>query len=192
MQMYDELQQQPNRKALLDQLGGGLPTAGRVPGIAPGEPAPGTRMPEAPPIDPMQAPQAPKQNASIGSVMPMLREKYKHTPDDLKRAFAENPDAFHGASLMGSKGDKIQFADGKIFDVINSAGLGGLGWQELWDNDPNAQQAPQGGGMAMPGMNGLHPLLGGDALAGIQAAIGQHSGPSSNLQALLQQLQGGR
>jgi hypothetical protein len=189
MQMYDDELQQPNRKALLTQLGGGAPTtAGGVPGIAPGEPAPGGRMPELPPIEP---PQAQRQNASISSVMPLLREKYKHTPDDLRRAFAENPDAFHGAQQFGSKGDKIRFADGKEFDVIQAAGLGGTGWQELWDNDPNAQQqGPQGGGMAVPGMGG--DILGGDALARIQAVLGQYAGPSSNLEALLAQLQGGQ
>jgi hypothetical protein len=120
-------------------------------GIAPGEPTPGMKAPlgETP------------ANASISSLLPFLQQNYKHTPDDLKRAFAERPEMFQGANIMGSKGDKVQFADGKIFDIINSAGLGGLGWQSIWDNDPNAPP-PQASPAAMqPSILGQMPTAQG-------------------------------
>lgn len=173
--------------ALVTQLGG---SGGRAP-IAPRQQG----VPQN--IPPMPAPQAapaPKpQNASIGDVMPFLRQNYKHTPQDLQRAFAEHPDKFAGASIIGSKGDKIQFGDGKVFDVIQAAGLGGTGWQELWDNDPNApRQAPAGGGVPQAGGIPLPQGLGGDPLANIQGQMAQYAGKSPNLQALLAQLAGGQ
>lgn len=129
------------------------------------------------------------KNVGIGDVMPFLRANYGHTPQDLQRAFQEHPEMFGGASIIGSKGDKIQFADGKVYDVIQSAGTGGTGWQELWDNDPNAPQEPQGGGMPMQTPGGLGGQLGGDPMAAIQAALSQYGG-GSNIQALLKQMQG--
>jgi hypothetical protein len=142
---------------------------------------------------PMQPPAAPKQNATASSVMDTLR-KYQHTPAGMKQAFAENPDVFTGASIMGSKGDKVRYADGSIYDHILAAGEGGKGWQALWDNDPNAAPAPMAGGGGMnPGllsaMGGLSGLLQGDATPKIQQALGGLQMP--NFDALLRALQQG-
>jgi hypothetical protein len=55
------------------------------------------------------------------------------------------------------------------------------------------QGGGQGGGMGLGiAQGGLHSLLSGDPMAGIQAAIGQYAGQGDNLKALLAQLQGGR
>lgn len=136
---------------------------------------------------PMQAPTP--QPASIGSVLPFLQQHYRHTPADLQRAFSERPEMFHGASILGSKGDKIRFADGRVYDVIQAAGEGGKGWQALWDNDPNARPAApmMGGGFTLP--TDVNSLLAGNPLAAIQAAIAQQATPGDeNLRALLASL----
>ena len=97
----------------------------------------------------------------------------------------------HGFAVNDVRGEKInvggQWID-TMQDIANGQGGGAAIPQWLVEDGSGGG----GGGMATPGMPGMHPLLGGDALAGIQAAIGQYAEPSSNLQALLQQLQGGR
>lgn len=67
---------------------------------------------------------------NANTVLPVL-QRYAHTPAGLQQAFAENPDFFKGATITGSKGSKIQFADGRVVQVVQSAGLGGVGW--TWD-----------------------------------------------------------
>lgn len=76
------------------------------------------------------------------------------------------------------------------FDVIRDLENGG-GWQ--WGDisaDQGGPQQAQGRGMGGVGMaqSGLNSLLTGDALAGIQQAIGQYAGQGDNLKALLAQL----
>jgi hypothetical protein len=204
MQMYDELDsQQPNRKALLTQLGGGLPTAGRVPGIAPGEPAPGARMPEAPPIEP-QAQKPSLFQSGNSSLSGYLQEAaaafrpelIKHQGDAARKSAAEQyfrslEPEMRARGWQGGefKGEKYQ--DGGRWKDLYQDIEGVANAQHIDVTDDGGGGAPNMG-MGLPSVGGMHPLLGGDALAGIQAAIGQHSGPSSNLQALLQQLQGGR
>jgi hypothetical protein len=69
-------------------------------------------------------------------------------------------------------------------------GFGGTGAPGQPDYKP---QGGQGGGMGLGiAQGGLHSLLSGDPMAGIQAAIGQYAGQGDNLKALLAQLQGGR
>ena len=76
------------------------------------------------------------------------------------------------------------------FDVIRDLENGG-GWQWGDASGGGGGQAPGMAGNMMPGSGGLNTLLMGDPLAAIQAAIGQYQQPSSNLQALIDQL-GGR
>ena len=61
---------------------------------------------------------------------------YPNTPDGLQQALPEIQNLVPGATITGSKGDRIDFGDyvdpksGKIgvVDVITCAGLGGRGW----------------------------------------------------------------
>ena len=206
----------PNRQALLQQLHPQsqdsqqtipdmLRQQGRtnVPGVTtPGTvqdlrayaqlPPPGSAPQAAPDVTPKK-----RTPATIDSLMPNLRQNYHHTPQDLQRAYQERPEWFEGAQIFGSKGDKIRFADGKEYDVINAAGAGGRGWQELWDNDPNAVRAPQmpaGGGFMGPLMagaqaGGLAQQLQGDPTSRIQQALAPFTqGRGPNIEALLAQL----
>jgi hypothetical protein len=115
----------------------------------------GAHAPAATTAQPPQGSQQPTSQgpASIDTLLPFLQQNYKHTPDDLARAFQEHPEMFEGAQIIGSKGDKIQFADGRVYDVIQAAGEGGKGWQSLWDNDPNAAPSETVAGGAQGGMN---------------------------------------
>ena len=202
----------PNRKALLEKLGGNTGVTGGAfnnsPIYSPGERAPEPAAPS--PVAP--APYAAKGPAmglegfdagklSSGHVSP----KYvfaKHaqglgagdTDELLRRLQADESGYFKNASFGGSKGDRLQIG-GQLdpafngiseFDVIRAMGEGGKGWQWAGAGGP----APaQGGGMAAPqGGVPLNSLLTGDPIAGINAAIGQQGEQSSFLRALLQQL----
>ena len=113
-----------------------------------------------------------------------------------------------GLGTFSGKGDKINVGgqidprfDGYTeFDLIRGFndpnnqskkwGFGGTGAPGQPDHQP---QSWQGGGMGLGiAQGGLHSLLSGDPMAGIQAAIGQYAGQGDNLKALLAQLQGGR
>jgi hypothetical protein len=48
----------------------------------------------------------------------------------LAQAYRERPDYFAGGTLIGSKGDKLQLGDGRVFDLIFAAG--GLPGQQRW------------------------------------------------------------
>lgn len=179
-----------HKRALLGQMGAHQQGPTQPAGALPSASNTGVMGGATPPMQPA----APKPNATASSVMDTLR-KYQHTPAGMKQAFAENPDVFTGASIMGSKGDKIRYADGSIYDHILAAGEGGKGWQALWDNDPNAAPAaPARGGGPNPsllqGMGGLSALLQGDPTAKIQQAMNGIAMP--NFEALLARLQGGR
>lgn len=52
---------------------------------------------------------------------------------ELARARRERPEYFAGGTLLGSKGDKLQLPDGRIFDLIQSAGgpPGSQRWQVI-------------------------------------------------------------
>jgi hypothetical protein len=112
---------------------------------------------------------------------------------------------FPNAKAVGD--DKIDFGDGNgPVDVIR--GDGQIVFQNttsnpVWEGKNGGGGASGGGGSApMPdasaGGSGpalstpLDPLLGGDPLAKIMAALSQLSGPRSNAQALMQQLVGGQ
>lgn len=143
---------------------------------------------------PSAAPAPAPKNVGVGDVLPFLRQNYNHTPQDLARAFQEHPDQFTGASIMGSKGDKIKFANGEIHDVIQSAGTGGTAWQDIWDNDPNARPAPQSGGfVSSPGVGSLLTQMlggGGSAQDNIQQALAAYQQPGL-LERLIAGLSGG-
>lgn len=70
-------------------------------------------------------------------------QKYPHTPAGLKQAEAELKALFPNLTIMGSKGDKIDFGDGEVVDLILSAGTGGTGW--TWQSNKNAATASAGG-----------------------------------------------
>lgn len=215
MQLHDdELYEQPNKKALLQQLGG--PVAGSVTGMA---------APAESPIDPPLQPQAaPKYGTDIGK-----REYMDWRGIDAGKFDSAHDSPKYQVLRTLSHFDPSQGITADVLGALNQLGLGTFsgerdklrvggqvdprfeGYTEMdliqGFNDPNNKtktwgygainpNQPQGGapsmGGVMPGMGGgLNPLLTGDPMAGIQAAIGQYAKPSSNLQALLAQL-GGR
>ena len=69
---------------------------------------------------------------------------YPHTPAGLQAALPELQRVFGPhVTITGSKGDKLDFGNGLVVDVIRSAGQGGLGWQWLI---PGAGGKDSGGG----------------------------------------------
>jgi hypothetical protein len=125
----------------------------------------GAQAPTATTAQPPQGSQQPTSQgpATSASLLAFLKSNYgsDHTPEGLARAFQEHPEMFEGAQIIGSKGDKVQFADGQIHDMILAAGEGGKGWQSLWDNDPNAVQSDpvaEGGQGGMDFMQGQVPM----------------------------------
>ncbi len=48
----------------------------------------------------------------------------------LRQARAERPEYFAGGAIIGSKGDKLQLSDGRIFDLIYAAG--GMPGEQRW------------------------------------------------------------
>lgn len=144
-----------------------------------------------------------KQNAkySMGRTLAGFDSRQGITPDVLAALNALGYGTFSGQgdklSLAGltDKGRQAELVgDYQGADFIEGfkGGNGKWSYQDPAEEARLAREAPPGLGGGLPNMGGMHPLLGGDALANIQAALGQFSGPSSNIQALLAQLQGGR
>ncbi len=141
--------------------------------------------------------------------------------DPTKGVTPEMIDALNGLTYQGQKMGNFRFDpkatsndwlyvddgvskfDGvKGGDIVRNSGPGGAwqGWGGSYGLGPDggslpepAQGGGQGGGMGL-GMaqGGLHSLLSGDPMAGIQAAIGKYSEQGDNLKALLAQLAGGQ
>jgi len=57
-----------------------------------------------------------------------------HTPQDLANFFSQHPELTQGATLVGSKKDKIQLPDGRVVDAVLASGEGGRGAQWLVDD----------------------------------------------------------
>lgn len=110
-----------------------------------------------------------------------------------------------GIGNFSGSGDKVSIANGDPrFDGVNSIDLvrgfkdpnGTGGWQYGAEGPagPGGAQGggSLGGGMPMPqGGNMADPMLGGDPMAKIQAALASYGGENQNLKALMAQLQGG-
>jgi hypothetical protein len=125
---------------------------------------------------------------------------------DLEALIAANPDFMTGVTIGGS-GDIAYMPNGEAYDVIGNMGSGGQErgtWTPVPGRGEWASMPGQGGGggaapgMPQSAMGGLamaqaqgapvDPLLGGDPMAKIQAAIGQYANQRPNLEALLAQL----
>lgn len=197
-------------------VGGLAPTEGRGELEVDGAALPADTLPAAPKAntklfgtldqgklnDPLHAQKSPKYE-----FLQMMNEGkygYDQLGDALKALQEKN-----GARWGGweADGDKIRNRSGNVagefnglneFDVIHGFkdpnGPAGWGWQDTsapqgggpqFDTPPPMFMGAQGGG----GMDG-GDVLGGDAMARIQAALQQYQEPSANLKALLEQLQG--
>jgi hypothetical protein len=163
------------RKRVLDEIDG--PVGAGADLMGPSGPASGNTGiggPAPSPVDgPEPAPAASPFKFAPDTVSTILR-KYEHTPDGLKKAFAENPDLAAVSQIGGSKGDKILDPNsGRMIDVITAAGLGGTGWQWLDDVPGQEQAAPSGGEGVMRGMDPQQVSM----IDQIRAAIQQLMGP---------------
>ena len=141
-----------------------------------------------------------------GALMQFL-EQFPHTPEGLAAAYAQNPGAFGGATILGK--DKLKLPDGTVVDIIRGAYPGGgEAWQWLTEpaggssaalglgnyfNDPTQQFAVGGVQQRLQGIEqalGSQPGLG--AIPGLtQQAIDQWSGPQQMpgaTQSILQQI----
>lgn len=198
----------PNQAALVSQLGGAAPPLQppmpQEPAVQPPRTAGTSRLMETTSLmgDPEQMKKSPKA-AFLSNA-----DKYGyHELDQLLADLQGNPDYgrfFQGWQVGGNNKDLIQFHGdpstlapewGGVtsFDVIGNydptAGTA-QGWR--WGvGEGRGGGAPQPGAPRMAAAPGaLNPLLTGDPMAAIQAAISQYSRPSSNLEALLAQLGG--
>jgi hypothetical protein len=147
------------RRRILDEMDAPVTAgAGLMGGQGPASGNTGIGGASAAPITPApSAPAAPKPFAFAPDSVSTLLRKYEHTPDGLKKAFAENPDLAGVSQIGGSKGDKIlDPTTGRWIDVITAAGLGGTGWQWLDDvpgQGGDAQADPSGRGGVFRGMD---------------------------------------
>lgn len=81
-----------------------------------------------------------------------LTSQYPGTVAGLQQLVKDHPEL--GVTIVGGSQGDIQLPDGQVWDVMNSAGLGGKGWQRLQDT---------GGGQGPTSMAGLGAF--GSALA---------------------------
>ncbi len=97
-------------------------------------------------VPPQQPVQAPQTASSVGSDPSAFGRAWLasggKTVADLQAFVKAHPE--FGASLTGSKGDKVQIG-GKVFDAVQSAGLGGIAG--TW-NDVSSGAGGQAGTMA--------------------------------------------
>jgi hypothetical protein len=75
------------------------------------------------------------------------------SPAAFAQARRERPEYFAGGSIIGSKGDKLQLPDGRVFDCIFASGgpLSGQRWQVLDvtnDDGERLRRLRAGGGAA--------------------------------------------
>jgi hypothetical protein len=95
-----------------------------------------------------------------------------------------------GDGMRVANGDP-RFEGMNAWDAIQGSKGGDAGWQFGVDNNLEAAQGPQAGGGGRTPMTvggNIDPLLSGDPLAKIMAALGQHGGGRSNADALFGQL----
>lgn len=209
LQENDDLDPRPNKDALIQQLGG-PPRGG---GIGSGMAAAAGAIPQAmtsmsapPEASPVAAPQQPKSNVfqsdnkSLSGYLQEAASAYrpeliKHSGDAARKSAAEQyirslePElrarGWQGGDI---KNEKIQ-VDGRWMDLYQDVeGAANAQYADVTDSG-QPQMGARMGGLQMA-QGGMHPLLAGDALGNIQAALSQYSEPSSNLEALLAQLQG--
>lgn len=124
-------------------LGGGTSASGaatyvpppRLPQVQTGPSTGGTGTRTIPsPVPAPDVPDTTPQTTANAFSQPALwsyLQGYPHTPAGLQAAYAANPAIFGGATIIGSKGDKLQLPTGQVVDVIQSAGTGGNAWQWL-------------------------------------------------------------
>lgn len=157
-----------------------------VPGspFAPGEPAPGTGMPAPGAFDRSRARDLLQGNG--GSF---------RSQADIEAFIAQHPE-LAGVKVLDD--DDIELPNGERYDVVGNQGTDGRSgtwtpipgrpgteWASMPGQDGGAA-APAGGAPA--GGIPVDPLLAGDPLTSIQAALGQYANQRPNLEALLRSL----
>jgi hypothetical protein len=222
----DDIEQRPNQRALIQQLGGGSniaqmgPGAGRpdalspdaatasawrndpsnplrgmmqklapTQGIAPGEPAPGSKS--------AFSSQNPNGRGYLEEATRWYAPQLQAMTDEGQREQAVEsflrsllPELqSRGLNVGDIKKEKMQI-DGTgvdlYRDITNGRGSGAAEAQWLEDNGSGTGLPMQGGGSMARG--NLNALLTGDPMAGIQAALGKYSEQGDNLKALLAEL----
>jgi hypothetical protein len=159
-------------------------------GIAPGEPAPGSK-PQG------FSSQNPNGRGYLEEATRWYAPQLQAMTDEGQREQAVESFLRSLAPELQSRGlnvgdikkEKMQI-DGKWVDlyrdITNGRGSGAAEAQWLEDNGSGTGLPMQGGGSMARG--NLNALLTGDPMAGIQAALGKYSEQGDNLQALLAQL----